>query len=82
MVFENVTMVELHLHTGEEDETPDVRPTRRVEVTEESPSKPSRVKRSLLVALALTVVSVAVSVGVTLAVRRFRGGDAAETDEE
>lgn len=76
MVFENVTMVELHLHTDDDEGEESVgRAARSVEVTEEPASNPSRVKRSLFIALALTVVSVAVSVGVTVAVRRFRADD-------
>lgn len=76
MVFENVTALELHLHTGEEDPTaPLERPERPTETTTKSAST---IKWKAMLAVML-VVSVGLSIAVTVIARKF--GSREESDE-
>lgn len=76
MVFENVTALELHLHTGEEDPTA---PLPRTEpATESSTDSGSPLKWKAMLA-AMLVVSVVLSIAVTVVVRKFRASD--ESDD-
>jgi len=78
MAFENLTMFELHLDLGDDEAA---EPAPRRPDPEPVASRGGGVKRTLFVALLLTTVSVAVSVGVTLAVRRYRNRGEDETGE-
>lgn len=69
MVFEDVTALELHLHVGDEDTEDRKRPVSRRHRTEVAESKS---RKPLLMAAVMVVVSIVVSIGVTLLVRKFR----------
>lgn len=79
MVFEDVTVLELHLHTGEEDPFP---AASRSERDEERPTETERSTRRVspkTMAIAMLVVSIALSLVVTLLVRRFRSNNGDES---
>lgn len=81
MVFENVTALELHLHTGEEDPFPsDTRSERNVERPTRTETSTRRVSPKTM-AIAMLVVSITLSLVVTLLVRRFRSDGDDEEDE-
>lgn len=75
MAFENVTMFEFHLHLPDDDtETPAGETASSVDEPAAGRAAGDRIRRALLGMFVMTLVSVGLSVGVTLAVRRFRGG--------
>ncbi|UWG47712.1 hypothetical protein HSRCO_1430 [Halanaeroarchaeum sp. HSR-CO] len=72
MVFENVTALELHLHTSEEAPLPPVsRPDRSADRSSKKETSTRRVSPKTM-AIAMLVVSISLSIVVTLVVRRFR----------
>ncbi|MFB6081651.1 MAG: hypothetical protein ABEJ67_02400 [Halanaeroarchaeum sp.] len=75
MAFENLTVLEFHLHTGDTDEGTSIRRRVREPSTTAASDESSGGRSKPLLALLMLVVSVALSIGVTVAVRRFTGGD-------
>lgn len=72
MVFEDVTALELHFHTGEEDPLPPVSRSERTEKDSTETATSTRRVSPKTMAIAMLVVSITLSLVVTLLVRRFR----------
>lgn len=70
MVFENVTALELHVHTDEESEESEDRPVRTVV----RPGPKSK-RNTIAIAAVMGVVSLTLSIGITLLFRWVMGGD-------